>query len=309
MTTTFPFLIQGKNITVVIGSKSHTISSTHLAYERVKAAIKNNDWDLVKDIIEPKKMVLNYGAGNISIKGETLYWKGEEMHNAISRQVIKMLQEDFPVEPLVAFMENLMQNPARHAVDELYTFLERGNLPITSDGHFLAYKKVRDDYKDCHSNTVLNKPAYALTKEEAAALPARVKNGVTVAVVGGETVVSMERNRVDDQANNTCSTGLHFCSKEYLNHFGGARTVILKINPRDVVSIPADYNATKGRTCRYTVIGELGVDPDEAFTAAVQETANGVVEPTAPAQEYDSRGRPLSMTKDAIRKRLQRRNG
>jgi hypothetical protein len=88
-------------------------------------------------------------------------------------------------------------------------------------------------------------------------------------------VVEMERNTVDDNMNNTCSTGLHFCSKEYLAHFGGhdSRTVILKINPRDVVSIPADYNATKGRTCRYEVIGELGVHPDEAFIAPVQVEA------------------------------------
>jgi hypothetical protein len=68
---------------------------------------------------------------------------------------------------------------------------------------------------------------------------------------------------------------LHFCSLDYLSHFGGhdSRTVVLKINPRDVVSIPADYNATKGRTCRYEVIGELGVHPDEAFIAPVQVEA------------------------------------
>jgi hypothetical protein len=85
----------------------------------------------------------------------------------------------------------------------------------------------------------------------------------------------MERNAVDDDQNRTCSSGLHFCSKDYLDHFGGSdsRTVILKINPADVVSIPADYNATKGRACRYEVIGELGVHPDEAFIAPVQTEA------------------------------------
>ena len=60
----------------------------------------------------------------------------------------------------------------------------------------------------------------------------------------------------------------------YLNHFGGERTVIVKINPRDVVSIPTDYNEAKGRACRYEVIGELGVEPEEAFTAPVQDNAN-----------------------------------
>jgi hypothetical protein len=50
--------------------------------------------------------------------------------------------------------------------------------------------------------------------------------------------------------------------------------MILKISPADVVSIPTDYNNSKGRTCKYEVIGELGVNPEEAFTAPVQENAN-----------------------------------
>ena len=125
--------------------------------------------------------------------------------------------------------------------------VEKNNLPITADGHFLAYKKVRGDFKDCHTGTMDNS-------------------------VG--KIVEMERNQVDDNANQTCSTGLHFCSQNYLNHFGGERTMILKINPADVVSIPTDYDFSKGRACRYEVIGELGVDPDAAFTAPVQESAN-----------------------------------
>ena len=42
------------------------------------------------------------------------------------------------------------------------------------------------------------------------------------------------------------------------------------------MSIPTDYNEAKGRACRYEVIGELGVEPEEAFTAPVQENANQV---------------------------------
>jgi hypothetical protein len=86
----------------------------------------------------------------------------------------------------------------------------------------------------------------------------------------------MARNKVDDNQNNTCSQGLHFCSEGYLKHFGGARTVIVKINPRDVVSIPNDYNQTKGRACRYEVIGEVGVNPDDKveFDKPVQSNAN-----------------------------------
>ena len=55
----FPYLIQGNNIVVVIGNKSHTVSKTHISYQKVLDAIKANDWDTVKGVIEPKKVVLN----------------------------------------------------------------------------------------------------------------------------------------------------------------------------------------------------------------------------------------------------------
>ncbi len=243
----YPFLIQGDNVVVVIDNKPHTINKTHITYQKVVDAIKANDWDAVKDAIEPKKVVLNYGQGNVSIQGETLFWKGKELHTTLAVKMIDMLREGFPIEPMVNFMDNLYQNPSKRAVDELYGFLEKGNLPITPDGHFLAYKKVRADYKDVHSGTMDNS-------------------------IG--QVVEMERYNVDDNKDNTCSTGLHFCSKDYLNSFGGERTVIVKINPRDVVSIPSDYNATKGRACRYEVVGEIEQDKaDQAFTRSVQNNA------------------------------------
>ena len=254
----------------------------------------------MRDIIEPKKVVLNYGQGNVSIQGDTFFWKGAEMHNALTTRMVQMLGEGFPIEPLVLFMENLMSNPSRRAVTELYGFLEKNSLPITPDGHFLAYKKIRDDYKDIYSGTMDNS-------------------------VG--QILEMERNEVDDDKDRTCSAGLHFCSKEYLPHFGtgsGNRVVILKINPADVVSIPSDYDNAKGRACRYEVIAEMETDAEKAFTAPVQVTVNtatttvvdihkaveeavktaaAVRNGGTPAQEYDKFGRPLSMTKDAIRKR------
>ena len=248
----YPYLVQGSNITVVIGNTPHTINKTHITYQKVLDAIKANDWETVKDVIEPKKVVLNYGKGNVSVQGETLYWKGEELNTGLAVRMIAMLQEGFPIEPMVNFMENLYKNPSKRAVTELYGFLEKNNLPITPDGHFLAYKRVRGDYKDIHSGTMDNS-------------------------VG--QVVEMERNAVDDDKDRTCSTGLHFCSQSYLPHFGAGgdnRTVIVKINPADVVSIPSDYNDAKGRACRYEVIGEVGSstqDTDKAFTKPVQTNA------------------------------------
>jgi len=155
------------------------------------------------------------------------------------------------------FMHNLLKNPSKRSVDELYGFLEKNNLPITPDGYFLAYKKVRRDFLDIHSGTMNNAPG---------------------------TIVEMERYKVDDNKDQTCSTGLHFCGMSYLSHFGsnGDRTVIVKIDPADVVSIPSDYDGAKGRACRYEVIGELGVEPGKAFDRSVQGNANGTDTVRAP---------------------------
>jgi len=255
----FPFIVQGSNITIVIGNKPHTIAKSHITYGKVVDAIKAGDWAKVQDLVEPKKVVLSYGKGNVSVQGEQLFWKGKPMHNALATRMISMLQDEFPIEPLVNFMENLMTNPSKRAVDELYGFLEKNSLPITPDGCFLAYKKVRGDYMDIYSGTMLN-------------------------AVG--TVVEMERNQVDDDKDRTCSAGLHFCSQDYLPHFGNGgdnRVVILKINPRDVVSIPSDYNNAKGRACRYEVVGEIGNDGekiDNAFSKPVQSNAsNNIAKP------------------------------
>jgi len=136
-------------------------------------------------------------------------------------------------------------------------------MPITPDGHFLAYKKVRANYKDVHSGTMDNS-------------------------VG--QIVEMERHEVDDNKDVTCSTGLHFCGMSYLSCFGGDRTVIVKINPADVVAIPSDYNDAKGRACRYEVIGELNVNPQDAFTAPVQDNAVGTKTFTRPVQTGPKEG-------------------
>lgn len=251
----YPYILQGSNLSIVIDNKPYTISSSHIAFEKIKEAIKSQNWDVIKELIEPTVFIVKYGNGNIKIHDGEVYWREEPLHNALTVRMLAMLEEGFSIEPLANFMHNLMENPSYRSVQELYGFLEKNNLPITQDGHFLAYKKVRNDYTDCHTGTMNNAPGQ---------------------------IVSMPRNKVDDDCNNTCSSGLHFCSESYLNCFSGDRIVIVKINPRDVVSIPVDYNNAKGRACCYEVIDELNVEPKEAFTKPVQDTANGLKEINEP---------------------------
>ena len=182
-----------------------------------------------------------------------------------------MYQEGFPIQPMVLFMENLMLNPSFRAVNELYSFLEQGQLPITSDGYFLAYKKVRNDFLDVHSRSVPNKPAKEFTEEELQTLDKKFgkRDEVSVRIENGVTVVETERNFVNEDKHKVCAEGLHFCSKDYLGEFGGEKILVLKINPADVVSIPVDYKNTKGRTCRYYILDVLDDKNDDIFTKVV----------------------------------------
>lgn len=260
MSNAIPYLIQGKNVILVIDGKSHTISKdTHISYSKIIDALKAQAWDDLRDLVEPKRAIVNFGAGLVSIEGDKVFWKGQPFHNSLSTRMIEMYQDGFPIDPMVRFMENLMDNPSKRSVEQMYTFLEKNKLPITEDGYFLAYKRVRDNYKDKHTNTIDNS-------------------------VG--QVVTMDRNLVDDNPDSYCSTGLHFCSESYLGHFGSSSepVMILKINPRDVVSVPKDYDGAKGRCCRYEVVGQVKGDPQAAFSSAVnKEFSPKPVEPVKAA--------------------------
>ena len=233
-TQTPAYLVNGGNITVIIGGNQYNaIRGQHPNFEKILDAIRNSEWDGITTLFDIKKDIAESLSGLVEIVNGVLYFDGSPIHNVLADRILDMVENNLPIKSLVKFLENLMRNPSRTSVQELYLFLESGNLPVTEDGCFLAYKKVRHDFKDIHSGTFDNS-------------------------VG--KIVEVPRNSVDDQRDNTCSYGLHFCSKEYLPAFGSQssnRVVIVKINPADVVSIPSDYKNTKGRCCKYEVIAEF----------------------------------------------------
>lgn len=229
-------LVTETSITIMMNGKTYILTEdNHQHYTALRAALAAEDVDTIDRLIDVPKAVNNYGAGVITVSDGTVFFEGKPLHNAVTTRLLRQMDEGFDVKPMIAFLTNLMKNPSMVARNELYLWLEENQCPITEDGHFIAFKNVRDTYKDWHSNTIDNS-------------------------VGQKP--SMPRNDVDDDRNRTCSAGLHFCSESYLQHFHagtGTRTMVLKVNPADVVSIPNDYNNAKGRTWQYEVIGE--VDP------------------------------------------------
>jgi hypothetical protein len=147
--------------------------------------------------------------------------------------MLNAFKEGFPIDHFSRFMENLDANPSYRARNELVGFLDACELPITDDGCFMAYKKIRADWKDCYSGTIDNSIGQKPT---------------------------MARRDVNEDPNQTCAAGLHVCSYSYLSSYSGERIVAVKIDPADVVSCPVDYNNSKLRVCAYEVVEELAFE-------------------------------------------------
>jgi len=220
-------------ITVTIDGVTHSLTESHPNYEKAREALKIRDADLLSTLVDIPKSINTFSGGKVTVEGGVIMFSGKAIHNSLTRRMIEMMKEGFDITSLANFLKNIQGNPSFRAVNELYTFLEENKLPITDDGHFLAYKRVRSNFTDIFTGTFDNSP--------------------------GKTC-AMPRNQVNEDKDQTCSEGLHFCSIEYLPHFGSYggndNIVIVKINPRDVVSIPSDYNNAKGRTCRYVVVDQ-----------------------------------------------------
>ena len=234
------FLMSRNGVTVRIENEGYTINKSHTNYNEIISELskdsKDVDWEKVKSLCSVRSLILSYIGNNLRCEQGHFIYTGNDgrqldlNNNALALRILDAYKKGDDVGKMIAFFENLILNPSESAVKELFLFLEANDLPLTDDGCFLAYKKVRDDYKDCYSGTFDNS-------------------------IG--STVSMKREDVNPNRHDTCSTGLHFCSKDYLKSFYGAHIMVLKINPKDVVSIPSDYNNAKGRCCRYEVIGEL----------------------------------------------------
>ena len=203
-------------------------------------AVKAGNWDLAKELAIPMVAVRKVidGVDEVVYEGGVIKFNDEPLHLTLTERMVDMIEQGFDVTPMARFLVNLKQNPSYRAVNELYGFMEKSKLPITEDGYLLAYKRVDKDLKDSYTHTLDNSPG---------------------------STVKVPRNEVDEDPNETCSHGLHFCSREYLPHYGayGAnRVIMVKVNPRDVVAVPTDYNNAKVRCCEYYVVKELDIDDD-----------------------------------------------
>ena len=138
------------------------------------------------------------------------------------------------VEGLTNFFRRVSSVNRAHSVQDLLTFMQKGELPIADDGSVLVYKRLNPTsepgvFVDCHSGNVRQR-------------------------VGSH--VFMDEKLVDANRRTECSNGLHVARRDYLTAFHGNVTVLAKLAPEDVIAVP-HADARKLRAKGYHIIAQL----------------------------------------------------
>ena len=228
-----PFVLTSKSVTLFpFGEPPLVVDASHMNFEAVVEAIKARDFDKAIELGSVKAFINTMTAGRVGVTDDGVTFKGQPITGYLASKMMLFFREGLPIDHYCKFLDNLMDNPSMTSRNELFLFLEAADLPITPDGHFLAYKAVRADFRDKHSGRFDNAPGSAH---------------------------SMPRHDVDDDRNKTCSYGFHAAAYEYARGFmaHGDKMVAVKINPANVVSVPSDYGNQKLRCTSYEVMFEV----------------------------------------------------
>jgi hypothetical protein len=240
-------------VNAAAGGQAYTFDKNHPNYEPLVRHLKSGNLEHFEASYDVASAVEHFCGGYVHIQNGTLNWDGVPMPELFTDRIIQMRKEGFNFEPMLNFLHNLNENPSDKAIVELFDFMQNQHLPITEDGHFLAYKAVSPEFKDLWSRSLDNSV------------------GSTVAV---------DRSSVDSNRDRGCSHGLHVGSINYVSSYGGIdlddmggddndggnQIVICKVNPRDVVSVPRCSRYQKLRCCQYEVAAIF----DDVFKSSVE---------------------------------------
>ena len=243
------------SVNAFVGGKPYTFSKSHENYDKLLSYLENGNIEHFEASYDIASTVEHYCDGYVHVDNGELSWQGITMPELFTDRILQMRREGFNIDPMLNFLDNMNDNPSDQAIVELFDFMQNKHLPITDDGHFLAYKAVSADFKDIYTGNIDHS-------------------------VGEE--VSIERSKVDSNRSKHCSAGLHVGAIDYVKSYGGIdldedndggnQIVICKVNPADVVSVPSDAKFQKLRTCRYEVVSLF----NDIFETSVHMTDMGV---------------------------------
>ena len=239
--------INQTTVTVVINSDILTMNTDDTRYSVLLGLLGNDGNEQeIYSLFEETSIVAEADRDEDFVRDVegNLTYNGVSITGQLHSTLVALLDNGFnDLERYKLFINNLRENPSASSVRELYDFMAYDQLPISSDGCLIAYKGVMDNYFSSHGNkdTIVNE---GVVNERF-----QIRNQV------GD-VISVDRNQVDDTRQHHCSFGLHVGSLDYAKSFG-CRVIAVKVNPKDVVSVPEDCACQKMRVSKYDCLEEI----------------------------------------------------
>ena len=280
-----PYRMSATSITLMLNNTPQIIPSSHMNFGKLVEELKKpqHDSKRIATLADIPAAIKLASSGRVDVFDGEVHVDGTVCHNHLAVRILESIKNGFPIEPLMRFLDRLYSNPNTEIREDLFKWLESGDMPITEDGCFIGYKYVQSDYYSSHSG----------------------KDGKVLHALF--TTVSMPREECDESRDNTCSTGLHFCSYEYLpsGYTHSQRIIILKIAPENVTAIPNDYRNQKGRCCEYDVIGEITGNVSDHYRGRGVVDPAGTLEDVNIVPEGQKSAKPVGeRTKDEIKEIL-----
>ena len=242
-----PYNLSENSLTIFWEGKPYTLRKDHANFKLAVQAILDARYEDLGDLLDIAKSVENFVEGDIEVRDEVVYYKGNRLHGVVVDKLLDMLRAGMKDSaPLVNFITKLQANPSANSVNELYSFLSYKSLASTPDGLVLGYKGVQGDYWSSTGNA------------DTIVLQGETNERHQILNKVGETI-EVARRCVDDNKDNHCSFGLHIGSYDYADGWAGAdgRLLLVEFDPADAVSVPTDCDFQKLRVSKYKVISDI----------------------------------------------------
>ncbi len=224
----------GNCLTLSEGENVKIINSDNVDFDNLKNWYKSEQFEKLEQYLNGFKNTIEkaFKKNGVSVLEGIVFVDEEVLPASLGNKVLTLAKDNLPIDRFIKFWHKLKENPSYTAVQAIFSFLERNNLPIMEDGNLIGYKAVKEDWTDKYSGKFLNTVEFTL---------------------------KINRRLVDDNTELDCSYGFHVGSQTYVKNFAkdGDRILEVVVNPKDVVSVPNEAMCNKIRVCEYFVKGEL----------------------------------------------------
>lgn len=251
--------------TFVLDGEVQSVSVEHPLFARITDALAKGEDP--SEFLDPANVLAltDVKDERVDVSDGTVTFEGVAIHSHLLDAFKRYAAEGRDVGNLVKFLDRLAENPSERSREQLFTWSQARDLTIDEDGFLIGYKAVAQ--RPHYPNEVEGDHGIWFSDYDYQSISQgwAIVDGVDTRDFLGNSnhqvpnkvgsIVEIPRDQVSDDPRSGCAFGLHVGSWNYASTFHHGSVVMeVKIDPADVVSIPADSGYAKMRVCKYEIL-------------------------------------------------------